>query len=86
VPFGAVLFERMMAASRFNGTAVFAIQLADGIGYTASVLLQVFRDLAFGHVNRLEFFVPYAVGVSLAGVLLMTASGWLVVRRAGGRA
>lgn len=87
VPFGAVLFERMMAASRFNGTAVFAIQLADGIGYTASALLQVFRDLAFGRFQRLEFFVPYAIVVSIAGVLLMTASGLLVVRRAtGGKA
>jgi hypothetical protein len=84
VPFGAVLFERMMAASRFNGTAVFAIQLADGIGYTASALLQVFRDLAFGRFQRLEFFVPYAIVVSIAGVVLMTASGLLVVRRATG--
>ena len=82
VPFGAVLFERMMAASRFNGTAVFAIQLADGIGYTGSVLFQLFRDLAFGQFNRLEFFVPYAIVVSIVGVLLMTASGVLVVRTA----
>jgi hypothetical protein len=82
VPFGAVLFERMMAASRFNGTAVFAIMLADGIGYTGSVLFQLFRDLAFGHFNRLDFFVPYAIGVSVAGVLLMTASGVLVIRTA----
>ena len=82
VPFGAVLFERMMAASRFNGTAVFAIMLADGIGYTGSVLFQLFRDIAFGQFNRLEFFVPYAIVVSAAGVLLMTASGAVVVRRA----
>jgi hypothetical protein len=84
VPFGAVLFERMMAASRFAGTAVFAIMLADGIGYTGSVLFQLFRDLAFGGTDRLEFFVPYALAVSVAGVLLMTASGVLVVRRATG--
>jgi hypothetical protein len=82
VPFGAVLFERMMAASRFNGTAVFAIQLADGIGYTASALMMIFRDLAFGHLNRLEFFVPLALVVSAVGVLMMTASGVLVVRTA----
>jgi hypothetical protein len=82
VPFGAVLFERMMAASRFNGTAVFAIMLADGIGYTGSVLFQLFRDLAFGHFNRLDFFTPYAIVVSAVGVLLMTASGVLVVRTA----
>lgn len=82
VPFGAVLFERMMAASRFNGTAVFAIQFADGIGYTASVLFMLYRDLAAGQFNRLEFFVPYAIVASTVGVLLMTASAVLVVRTA----
>jgi hypothetical protein len=82
VPFGAVLFERMMAVSRFNGTAAFAIQLADGIGYTGSVLVQLFRDLAFGQFNRLEFFTPYALVVSVVGVLLMTASGALVLNTA----
>ncbi len=82
VPFGAVLFERMMAASRFGGTAVFAIQLADGVGYTGSVLFQLLRDIAFGRFNRLEFFTPYALIVSALGVLLMTASGVLVIRTA----
>ncbi|HEY1191478.1 MAG TPA: DUF5690 family protein [Gemmata sp.] len=82
VPFGAVLFERMMAASRFSGTAVFAIQLADGIGYTGSVLVQLYRDVAAGEFNRLEFFVPYAIVAATVGVLLMTASGVLVVRTA----
>jgi hypothetical protein len=82
VPFGAVLFERMMAASRFGGTAVFAIQFADGIGYTGSVLFQVLRDFAFGRFDRLEFFVPAALAVSALGVLLMTASGVLVIRTA----
>jgi hypothetical protein len=82
VPFGAVLFERMMAASRFNGTAVFAIQLADGIGYTGSVLSQLFRDVAFGHFNRLEFFAPGALVVSAVGVLTMSASAVLVIRTA----
>jgi hypothetical protein len=83
VPYGAVLFERMMAASRFAGTAAFAIQLADGVGYTGSVLLQLFRDLAYGQFDRLQFITPFALIVSAAGVLLMSASGVLCVRKAG---
>lgn len=82
VPYGAVLFERMMAAPRFLGTAAFAIQLADGIGYTGSVLLQLLRDLVFGEFNRLQFTLPFGLIVSAAGVILMTASGVLCVRRA----
>lgn len=46
VPLGTVLFERVVAAARFPGTSVFAVQLADGVGYTGSVLLQLYRDLA----------------------------------------
>jgi hypothetical protein len=81
VPYGAVLFERMMAASRFLGTAVFAIQLADAIGYTGSVLLQLFRDLFFGQFDRLAFVVPFAYVVSAVGVVLMIISGVYTVRR-----
>lgn len=81
VPFGAILFERMMAAGRFAGTAVFAIQLADAIGYTGSVLVQICRDLLFGDFDRLQFFVPFAYVVSGAGALLMTASAVVVLSR-----
>jgi hypothetical protein len=86
VPYGAVLFERMMAASRSAGTAAFAIQLADGVGYTGSVLLQLARDLLFGQFDRLQFLVPLALAVSAAGTLLMLASGVVVVGRAKGPA
>lgn len=82
VPYNAVLFERMMAAPRFAGTAAFAIQLADGIGYIGSVSIQLLRDFAFGGFDRLQFVVPLGLVVSAAGVLLMTASGLLCVRRA----
>jgi hypothetical protein len=82
VPYGAVLFERMMAASRFAGTAAFAIQLADGVGYTGSVIIQLLRDFAFGEFDRLWFVVRLGLLVSVAGVLLMTASGILCVRKA----
>ena len=82
VPYGAMLFERMMAASRFAGTAAFAIQLADGVGYTGSVIIQLLRDFVFGEFDRLWFVVRLGLLVSVAGVLLMTASGILCVRRA----
>ena len=81
VPYGAVLFERMMAASRFAGTSVFAIQLADGIGYTGSVLLQLYRDVAHGSIDRLTFIIPYSYVVSGTGVVLVTASAILTLRR-----
>jgi hypothetical protein len=81
VPYGAVLFERMMAASRFLGTAVFAIQLADAIGYTGSVLLQILRDVVFGKFNYVVFTETFAYVVSIAGVTFMALSGVITVQR-----
>lgn len=73
VPFGTVLFERLVAASRFAGTSVFAVQLADGIGYTGSFLVQLCRDLFFSGFNRSEFFLGLSWLVSVLGVTLALA-------------
>ena len=81
VPVGAVLFERMMAGSRLAGTSVFAIQLADGIGYTGSVLLQIYRDVMHGEAARLAFFLPYAKVVSLVGLVLIPVGSAVSLRR-----
>jgi hypothetical protein len=83
VPFNALLFERLVAAARFPGTSVFAIQLADGVGYTGSVLVQLTRDLLFGHLDRLAFFQPFAYVVSVSGIGLMVASYAGVLPRLG---
>lgn len=81
VPFGVGLFERLMAGSRLAGTSVFAIQLADGIGYTGSVLVQLYRDLFHGRMDRLAFILPFAEFVSLTGVCFMIVSGSLIIQR-----
>ena len=81
VPFGTILFERVVAAARFPGTSVFAVQLADGVGYTGSVLLQLYRDLAHQDVDRLAFFVPLSLVVAAAGAVCTVIGGWAVGRR-----
>jgi hypothetical protein len=81
VPFGTVLFERVVAAARFPGTSVFAVQLADGIGYTGSVLLQLYRDLVHADTDRLAFFVPLSLVVSAVGAGLTVVGGLSVWRR-----
>jgi hypothetical protein len=81
VPIGVVLFERLMAATRLRGTSVFVVQLADGIGYTGSVVLQLYRDLAHPSVGRLEFFLPLSYAVSGAGLVLTLLGGAAIWRR-----
>jgi hypothetical protein len=85
VPIGSILFERLMAATRFAGTAVFAIQLADAVGYTGSVLVQLTRDLAFGGLDRLGFLLAYSYVVSTLGAGLIAVSGVLLLRRSSPR-
>ena len=79
VPFNTILFERMMAYTRFGGTAV-AIYLADAAGYSGSVVLQLFKDLFEGQATRLEFFITYSYATGFLGILLMGIA-FLLVRR-----
>lgn len=87
VPFGSVLFDRLIASTRAVGTAVFAIYLADAIGYTGSIGIQLYKDLAEGQATRLEFFRGLTYFMSVVGVVLVAASlAYMLVRhlRAGG--
>jgi len=74
VPFGCVLFDRLLAYTRFAGTAVFAIYLTDAVGYTGSVALQLFRDLIFSDTSRLEFFTNLTYAMSFGGAVSLIAA------------
>jgi hypothetical protein len=74
VPYNSVLFERLMASTRFTGTAVFAIYLADAVGYTGSVAVQLYKDLAQGEASRLAFLRGFTYFLSILGTVLLVAS------------
>jgi phosphonate degradation associated HDIG domain protein len=81
VPHDSVVFDRIIASTRVAGTAVFAIYLADAIGYTGSVGLPLVKDLYFPGVGRLAFFRAFTYGVSLGGIGILVASGVYFYRR-----
>jgi hypothetical protein len=74
VPFGTALFERLLASTHFRGNAVFAIYIADSVGYTGSIALQVYKDLFQSDMNRFEFLHSFTYAFSLLGVGLLVAS------------
>jgi hypothetical protein len=74
VPVGSVLFDRLIASTRAAGTAVFAIYLADAIGYTGSIGVQLYKDFGRPTESRLVFFKGFTYMLSVAGVLLLAAS------------
>ena len=80
VPFGSVLFDRLIATTRTAGTAVFAIYVADAIGYTGSVGVQLFKDLGESNLSRLGFFVGFTWFMSALGLICFAASGAYFVR------
>ena len=75
VPFSSFLFDRLMAATRFAGTAVFAVNLADAVGYTGSVSMQLYKDLLVANASRLGFFKSFSYGLSLGGCALLLLAG-----------
>jgi phosphonate degradation associated HDIG domain protein len=81
VPHDSVVFDRIIASTRVGGTAVFAIYLADAIGYTGSIGLPLVKDLLFPGVDRLAFFRAFTYVVSLGGAGLLAASGVYFYRR-----
>ena len=81
VPYGSVFFDRLIASTKVAGTAVFAIYLADAIGYTGSVGVQLFKDLAFSDLSRLAFFKSYTWFMAFLGVACLVASCFLLLRK-----
>jgi hypothetical protein len=74
VPFGSVLFDRLIASTRVAGTAVFAIYLADAIGYTGSVGVQLFKDLGRGNLSHLGFFKNFSYFMCAVGLVCFIGS------------
>ncbi len=74
VPYGSVLFDRLIACTRVAGTAVFAIYLADAVGYTGSVGMQLYKDLFQSEVSRLAFFRGLTYAMSLGGAAFLIIS------------
>lgn len=74
VPYGSVLFDRLIASTRVVGTAVFAIYLADAIGYTGSVGMMLYKDIGLEGMSRLEFFRQFTYALSAGGAVLLAAS------------
>jgi hypothetical protein len=87
VPFSSFLFDRIMAATRFAGTAVFAVNLADAVGYSGSLGMLLYKDVFAADSSRLGFFKTFSYGLSLGGgVLLLLAALYFAGQSRHGRA
>jgi hypothetical protein len=81
VKIGPVLFDRLIASTGFVGTAVFAIYLADTLGYSGSIIVQVIKDLAVSDTSRLEYLREMCYFMSVFGAIAFAGSCFYFVRR-----
>lgn len=80
VPYGSILFDRLVAVTGVAGTAVFAIYVADALGYTGSVGVQLYKDFAASDLSRVEFFRSFTLAQGVIGVVLLAGSGAYFLR------
>jgi len=74
VPYGCVLFDRLIAAVGAIGTAGFLIYVTDAFGYLGAVMLMIYRDLGQPSLSWLEFFVGASYGTAIVCTLLYAVS------------
>ncbi|GMV39048.1 MAG: hypothetical protein AMXMBFR64_07640 [Myxococcales bacterium] len=74
VPYGCVLFDRLLAAVGSVGTAAFLIYLTDAFGYLGSVLLLLVKTFWSPDLSWLDFFVAFSHVTAVACTALFAVS------------
>jgi hypothetical protein len=81
VPFNAMLFDRLIAASGTVGTAGFLIYVADAFGYLGSCALLLWRNFGLLQLDWLQVFTASAYGASIMGMILIGLSAIYFLRK-----
>lgn len=81
VPYGCVLFDRLIAALGVVGTAGFLIYVTDAFGYLGSVLLLLYKNFGQPKLSWLEFFTGFSYFTSvLCTAFFVLSLGYFAVR------
>ena len=74
VPYGCILFDRIIAMLGTVATAGFLIYVADSFGYLGSVLLMLYKDLGSPDLSWLDFFYGASYVTSVVCTILYVVS------------
>jgi len=80
VPYGCVLFDRLIAASHVVATSVFMIYVTDAMGYAGSTGIVLFKNFGTADRSWLEFFAALSYVTGAVAIVGFVAS-WLYFRR-----
>lgn len=81
VPYGCVLFDRLIAATGAVGTAVFMIYVTDAFGYAGSIAIMLYKNFGEPDLSWLVFFRRFSYGTSVACSAAFMASMAYFARR-----
>ncbi len=80
VPYGCVLFDRLIAATHVAATAVFMIYVTDAFGYVGSVGVLLFKNFGHREAGWIEFLVDFSWVTAAVGGLGFLVSGLYFAR------
>ncbi len=81
VPYGCMLFDRLIAATGAVGTAVFMIYVTDAFGYAGSVGILIYKALGQAELSWLAFFRGFSYATAGVCTAAFAASAWYFHRR-----
>lgn len=81
VPYGCMLFDRLIAATGAAGTAVFMIYVTDAFGYAGSIAVLLYKSFGQADLSWLEFFRGFSYVTSITCTAAFGLSAWYFSRR-----
>jgi hypothetical protein len=80
VPYGCVLFDRLIAATGVVATAVFMIYVTDAFGYVGSVGVLLFKNFGHRELSWLDFLIGFSWVTAIIGAIGFSISGLYFAR------
>ena len=81
VPYGCVLFDRMMGALGVVGTAGFMIYVTDACGYLGTFAVYLYKNFGQADLDWVQFFVWFSYITSVLCTVMFAVAGVYFARR-----
>lgn len=76
VPFGCVLFDRLIAMTGTVGTAVFMIYVTDAFGYLGAIAINLIKNFSGAELSWLAFFRGLSYLTAVVCTVAFATSAW----------
>lgn len=74
VPYGCVLFDRLIAYTHVVATSVFMIYVTDAFGYVGSIMILLFKNFGDADLSWLDFFRQFSYATCLVSCVCFLGS------------